>query len=108
MRDVLPVFVNCLFEEAPQIGGEIGVHQRLYKVQRLVCCALVVAGVSSGGPLSMPSARLARVRRNPNMPVVLALLRSRVLMPSNLLLVLELRSHKSDHALTCDVKVWHW
>ena len=42
------------------------------------------------------------------MPVVLVLLRSRVLMPSNLLLVLELRSHRSDHALICDVKVWHW
>ena len=29
--DVLPVLVNCLFEEAPQIGGEIGVHQWLQK-----------------------------------------------------------------------------
>ena len=29
--DVLPVLVNCLFEEAPQIGGEIGVHQWLHK-----------------------------------------------------------------------------
>ena len=51
--------------------------------------------------------RLPAIRRSPNMPVVLVLLRSRVLMPSNLLLVLELlRSHKSDHVLICDVKVW--
>ena len=27
-------------------------------------------------------------------------------MPSNLLFVLELRSHKSDQVPTCDVKVW--
>ena len=29
--DLLPVLVNCLFEEAPQVGGEIGVHQWLRK-----------------------------------------------------------------------------
>ena len=29
--DVVLVFVNCLFEEAPQIRGEAGVHQRLHK-----------------------------------------------------------------------------
>ena len=28
---MLPVLVNCPFEEAPQIGGEIGVHQWLHK-----------------------------------------------------------------------------
>ena len=111
--DALPVLVNCLFEEAPQVGGEIGVHQWLYKdwfavlwwlqaslpedhFQCLLCGLFVDVG------------EIACQRRNPNMPVVLVLLRSRVLMPSNLLLVLELRSHKSDHVLTCDVKVWHW
>ena len=29
--NMLPVLVNCPFEEAPQIGGEIGVHQWLHK-----------------------------------------------------------------------------
>ena len=38
--------------------------------------------------------RLPAIRHSPNMPVVLVLLRSRVLMPSNLHFVLELRSHK--------------
>ena len=49
--------------------------------------------------------RFPAIRHSPKMPVVLVLLRSKVLTPSNLLLVLELRSHKSDHVLTCDVKV---
>ena len=102
---MLPVLVNCLFEEAPQVGGEIGVHQWLHKdwfavlrwlqaslpEDHLQCllCGLFVA-----------LERLPAIRHSPNMPVVLVLLRSRVLMPSNLLLVLELRSHKSDHVLT--------
>ena len=28
---MLPVLVNCIFEEAPQVGGEIGAHQWLHK-----------------------------------------------------------------------------
>ena len=49
--------------------------------------------------------KLPAIRHSPYMPVVLVLLRSRDRMPSNLRLVLELRSHKSDQAPTCDVNV---
>ena len=109
--NVFLVLVNSLFEEAPQVGGEIWVHQWLHE-DRLAGLWWLQSSLPEDhfqcllrGLFVDVGERLPAIRHSPKIPVVLVLLRSNVLTPSNRLLVLELRSHKSDHVLTCDVKV---
>ena len=102
------VLVDGLFEEGPQIGSVVRVHQRLHKdgfaglwglraslpkdyLQRFLCGLFVDIGQVACHTAQSIYARGAGFASQQG---------------PNLRLVLELRSRKSDQVPTCDVKVW--